>query len=406
MGNAGVTAGLMSMVRWQNVLFAVIPVCHGLVESWRAAPSERVKTLRMSAGVFAVSAAVTFVPQLVFWKVARGTWFSLPSGAHAVRLTSLHIGDVLFSPNHGLLSWTPLIYLALVGLPLFFRRDRLMTAVLIGGFLAQVYINSTVEIWWGGSGFGARRFANCALVFAVGLASLLRWFTLRPLVTPAVIVGVLLCGNVIFMLDVRNQSLPSEEGVTFDTILDSFYARVGNPFSFPLNAYVAWRTGAGLPLYDRLGGRTYNNLTIDFGESDDGRFLGVGWSGRERAATHSFRWATGPHSTVVVPLVEPDEYELHVVWEPFVYPGGKRQWVDVFVNGELITRFLLRDGTHAYEARIPARVLRHNLNKIRFAYGYAMSPQAAGLSDDRRELAVQFDTLRLRRIPSTPRRDP
>ena len=35
------------------------------------------------------------------------------------------------------------------------------------GVLGQLWVNGAVEIWWGGVGFGARRFSNSMLVFAV-----------------------------------------------------------------------------------------------------------------------------------------------------------------------------------------------------------------------------------------------
>ena len=36
------------------------------------------------------------------------------------------------------------------------------------------------------------------------------------------------------------------------------------------------------PVYDRLRGRTYNNLLIDVGGPIDERFLGHGWAAREQ----------------------------------------------------------------------------------------------------------------------------
>ena len=253
----GASAGLMAMVRWQDVLFLVVPVLDGLAQSWRSetGPS-RAQRVFSDAVLFGVGLLAAFSPQLVFWKIVRGAWLSPPTGEHGVHLTSLHIADVLFSSNHGLLSWTPLLYLALLGLPIFFRRDRTLFAVLVVGFLAQVYINSTVEVWWGGSGFGARRFANCMLVFGIGLASMLDWIRRRPMTAPTAVVGGLIAANVAFMLDVHDGRLPSGEGITFDRMFDSVYARVGNPFSFPQNAIVGWTYRVGWPFYDKQEGRT------------------------------------------------------------------------------------------------------------------------------------------------------
>jgi hypothetical protein len=207
----GASAGLMTLVRWQNVAFVGAPLAVSLWQSWRShRPLGRphLVAAAVRGGAFALCAFASFSPQLVFWRVVRGAWLSPPTGEHGFSVASRHMLDVLFSPNHGLLSWTPIVYLAILGVPLFFRRDRALALVLVFGFLAQLYINGAVDIWWGGAGFGARRFSNCALVFAAGLASLLAWLQRRPLVAPVAVLSVMLCGNAVLMMDVKGRTLP------------------------------------------------------------------------------------------------------------------------------------------------------------------------------------------------------
>jgi hypothetical protein len=396
----GASAGLMSMVRWQDALFFIIPVAHGLRQSTRTARvPRRAGRLVNDAALFGAGLLAGFAPQLVFWKIVRGAWLSPPTEEHGFNIASLHVGDVLFSPNHGLLSWSPLIYLAILGLPLFFRRDRVLTIVLVSGFLAQIYINSAVEIWWGGAGFGARRFANSALVFAVGLASMLELMRRRPVVAPTLIAGALVAANAAFMLDVKNGTLPADQGITFDRMMGAVYTRVGNPFSFPMNAGVAFGYDVGLPAYDRLAGRTYNNLSIDLGEPEDQMFLGPGWSGAEAAPDFSFRWAVGRESIVIAPLKEVDNYRLELRCGPFAYPGSPSpQEVEVLTNGRPAGRISMDKGLSHYAVEVPAALLRPNLNQFLFRYHYVMSPAAVGLSKDERELAMQCDWLRLTRL--------
>ncbi len=397
----GAAAGLMALVRWQNVLFAAAPLAVLAWDAMRSSasgrPGARAGELLRHLAIFAASATVVFLPQLFFWKVVRGGWFDMPSAEHGMGATGLHVADVLFSSNHGLLSWSPVVYLALPGLLLFARRDARLFVALAAGFAAQLLVNGAVDVWWGGAGFGARRFANCALVFAIGLAAALDWARRRPLVAPAAVLGALVLLNASVMIDVRRGRLPASEGITFDAMLDSAYERVGNPFAFPMNAWVAWRYGGGAALYDRLEGRTFNNLLIDVGEPGDAPFLTSGWHDRERAPDVSFRWSAGMASSLVVPLKEAVSYRLALRCAPFAYPGAPDQTMDVVVNGRTVTVIRLGPGWSEPAVSLEPGMLRAGLNRFDFRYGYSRSPREVGQGDDPRELAVECDWIRLTR---------
>ncbi|HJO39541.1 MAG: glycosyltransferase family 39 protein [Vicinamibacterales bacterium] len=400
----GASAGVMAMVRWQNIAFVVLPLGDLLWSSWCARSGD--SRTRLSAGGrdlvrFTGAAFAAFVPQLLFWKAVYGSWVYLPVREHAFEPTLLppYLIDVLFSSNRGLLSWTPVISAALIGLVFFARHHGRVALVLAGGFLGQLWINGAVEIWWGGVGFGARRFANSALVFAVGLAGLLAAVQRRPLIAPVVTFCALLLFNTVFMLGYRNGTLSPTEGVAFDSVMDELYEHVGNPFSLPMGAYVAWRYDVGLPVYDRLRGRAYNNLLIDVGAPDDERFLGHGWAAREQHPSFTFRWADNETSTVLVPLkTNTDDYLLELEWGPFIGPGLPPQTVEIEVNSTSVATLTLQPGMHVDRVEIPAAVLRLNLNQLRFRYRYAVSPEELGLSGDTRRLSVQVATLRLQRL--------
>lgn len=401
----GAAAGLMATVRWQDGVFAVLPMADLLWTSWRARASDplavRVRAAARDLTVFGLAALVTFSPQMAFWRAVYGSWIYLPTREHGFHpgLIPPFLTEVLFSANHGLLSWTPVIALSLVGLVVFGRSHARVALVLAGGFLGQVWVNGAVEIWWGGTGFGARRFANSALVFAVGLAGLLAFLQRRPLVAPVAGLLALLLYNAAFMLGMRDRSIPAGEGVTFDTVTDSLYERFGNPFSLPMSAYVAWRYDVGLAAYDRLRGHTYNNVTIDVGTPDDVRFLGRGWSAPETAGDLSYRWSDGDTSIVLVPLkTDVDNYLMEIEWAPLLDPAQRRQVVDIDLNDRTVASVAVGAGLHTDRIELPARALRPNFNQFRFRYRYALSPQELGHSSDPRRLAVRVSTITLRRV--------
>ena len=395
------TAGLMTLVRWQNGAFVVLPAVEIAWRSWRALPGTAAERLRGLAPRAAFAAAVglaAFFPQFLFWKLVYGNWWNLPANEHGVRWTSLAMGDVLFSSNHGLVSSTPLLFLALLGVPLFLRRDRWLTAALAFGFIAQLYVNSTVEVWWGGAGYGGRRFANCALVFAVGLASLLEWLRERPLAAPMAMLAGLLALNAAVMLDVRGGRWPSTDAITWDEMTSALYEKLGHPFQLPLSAIVAGEYDVGMPFYDRLRGRTYNNLEIDIGSAGDERYLGRGWAARERNPDMTFRWASAREAIVVVPVKESDDYRLELRAAPFTYPDAPPQAVNLFVNGSLAGRLEIGPGMAWHTFEIPAALIGPNLNQFAFRFAHAASPASVRISDDTRPLAVVFDTIRLTRL--------
>lgn len=389
----GLTGGFMTMVRWQNITFVLLAVA---LSAWAL----RGSWLAAARGLAACAAAglIAFSPQLVFWKVVRGGWLDVPAADHNFSLRALHVWDVLFSSNHGLLATTPLVYVALLGLPLFIRRDRSLALVLILGLASQVVINSGNDGWWGGPGFGARRFDNCLLVFGIGLAALLAWLRDRPLVAPVAVISAFVAGNLVVMADVHSRVLPSSDAVTFMDAMRSVHARVGNPFSFPYSAYVAWRYDADLALVDRLRGRTYNNLDIDFGDAGDETLLGRGWFPAERNEARTFRWATGPASSIVVPLKSGDAYRLEVACEPFAPPGALPQVLTVVINRREVASVTLDPVLRTYAIAVPAGAFHPDLNLLQFVFAHAISPAQAGLTADTRPLAALFDTLTLRRV--------
>jgi hypothetical protein len=372
----GLTAGLMMLVRWQNVLIAVVPAVEML---WRSrqfgTPFVRSAALA-GAGAFA-----GFLPQLVFWKIVRGAWISFPAGEHGWNPASLHIADILLSSNHGLFSITPLALVGIAGLPFVFRRDPIFTLALVAGFAGQVVANSASNDWWGGPGFGARRFDNCLVAFAIGLSGLLVWLRSRPLAAPLAALGLFVAVNTLLMIDVRRGALPAADAITFEDVSRSVYRRLGNPFVWPYAAYIGSKYDADWSLYDRLRGRTFNNIDIDFGDGYDAMFLGNGWQSDEQTPEGTFRWAASPRASVVVPLKTADRYELEFAAAPSAAAGQAPQAVRILVNHELVRQLDLTTGIGPYVVAIPAAALRAGFNLIQFES----------------DAAVRFDTLRLRR---------
>jgi hypothetical protein len=104
--------------------------------------------------------------------------------------------NVLFSSNHGLISWTPLLGLAILGLLLFTVRLPKIGVPFFSAMVAFYLFISFYPDWAGISSFGNRFFVSLTPLFVLGLAYLLERiaaFFPRPRASLAVSSGVLAC---------------------------------------------------------------------------------------------------------------------------------------------------------------------------------------------------------------------
>jgi hypothetical protein len=78
--------------------------------------------------------------------------------------------SVLFSSNHGLFFWTPILLFALAGLFLFSRREPRVGVPLLAAFFAFYFLISCYPDWAGISSYGNRFFVSLTSFFILGLA--------------------------------------------------------------------------------------------------------------------------------------------------------------------------------------------------------------------------------------------
>jgi hypothetical protein len=169
----GVLAGLAALMRWQDAILLIVPAIN-LV--WNLRQGTRFgKTVALGLATV-ISAVVAFTPQILVWQTLYGQPFAIPQGESFMRWGQPALVPILFSDWHGLFTWTPLIALAVAGLPFVWKRDGLVCAASVTFILLSWYVNASVADWWAGEAFGARRFISCLPVFVLGLGALIdRW---------------------------------------------------------------------------------------------------------------------------------------------------------------------------------------------------------------------------------------
>lgn len=161
----GALAGLCALMRWQDAIFMLVP----LVELLRwPVPFGRRLGAAAAAGV---AFFLVFSPQMAVWHVLYGQPLAIPQGPSFMAWTSPHPVAVLFSDNHGLLSWAPILLLSLVGLARIGTDRPGWRLPLLLVLVVSWYVNAAVADWWAGEAFGARRFLSLFPLFVLGLAA-------------------------------------------------------------------------------------------------------------------------------------------------------------------------------------------------------------------------------------------
>jgi hypothetical protein len=194
----GALAALMAMVREQDALVAAGPILDWAFTWWRAragslggdgtAPSR--SRLLGCAAAGAVAFGLCYLPQLLAYEALNGQPRPSQLVARKMNWLAPHALGVVASPEHGLIFWTPLALLALIGLgagvagrlgwttrPSLAPRDAGASPALVAGILLvivalQVYIAGSVESWTVAGAFGQRRFLGLSAILLIGLAAL------------------------------------------------------------------------------------------------------------------------------------------------------------------------------------------------------------------------------------------
>ena len=174
----GGIVGIMLDVYYANLMILSLLVVEG-VRQYRdsiASPESSFSSLRglfMKHAMFGVGVVLVMVPTFASrWIVYGGP---LESGYLPIRdylWSSPVFWSVLFSSNHGLMAWTPIVIFAVIGLVLFaFRFPEIGTPFLASLVTFYVFISFYPD-WAGIASFGNRFFISLTPLWIIGLAFL------------------------------------------------------------------------------------------------------------------------------------------------------------------------------------------------------------------------------------------
>jgi hypothetical protein len=170
----GAISGLMLDVYYVNAVLLIVPLIESLGTCWHTIRDHRLGqagTIFLQNFCFALTVFAIFLPTLISKRIIYGSY--LDFGYHERwSLNSPAMLKVAFASEHGLFSWTPIVLLAVVGLILLQKRDRLLSLCCLASFAMYLYTIGCYENWAGISSFGSRFFVSLTPFFIVGLAAL------------------------------------------------------------------------------------------------------------------------------------------------------------------------------------------------------------------------------------------
>ncbi len=164
---------------------------------------------------------------------------------------------MLFSSNHGLLSWTPILLLAIIGLFLFWRREPLTGGPLLAGFLAFYFFIASYPDWAGISSYGNRFFVSLTSFFILGLAVFFHraapLFRSRraALAAACTLLAVSTLWNAGLIFQWGSHLIPARGPVSFSEIIRNQFFVVPRRLAADLHAYVFKRKALMQQIEDR-----------------------------------------------------------------------------------------------------------------------------------------------------------
>ena len=242
-------AGLMLNVYYPNGILLLIPALEAVSDYrrlLRTAGDNSVSVFRLLGhhALFIGVVGLTLFPTFVTRHILYGTMFE--SGYPSVRTwfwTSPALLSLLFSSDHGMLSWTPILLPAIFGLILFCRRDRLFGSGLLLSLLAYYYFIASYPVWDGETSFGNRFFISFTPAFIIGLATTFDCFVLwykrdlRARVILGGAVAILVVWNLGFMYQWGTQMLPSRGPILWSKMVYNQFTVVPQRIPSGLEAY-------------------------------------------------------------------------------------------------------------------------------------------------------------------------
>ncbi|MEW6365046.1 MAG: hypothetical protein AB1714_10455 [Acidobacteriota bacterium] len=300
----GIALGLVVLVKATDVVFGIVPLAASLPHVLESIRRREWRFVRQAMVVLVIVLAIN-VPKIIVKQTLH------PWGDPRLRTGFLHplqpfVMEQLFSTRRGLLTWSPVLWIAAAGLLPLARRNRRELLVVLLVMAAVLYVNGVSGDWWGGRSPGSRRLTSLLPLLAYPLACAIGWMTRCGRVPVCLLLMLFGVDNYLMYRVFVEDPVFRRTTVSFVDVCTRkarvLIDAVGYPASFPATLWIAHRYGISTTQAELVWGWYLDTDidALDFGE--DARFyLGRGWAeraGEENGVT--YRRTVGPSATILV----------------------------------------------------------------------------------------------------------
>jgi len=249
----GLLAGLMGNVYYPNAIlltFPAIEIIHALLGNRSESKSiaTNAKNLTLGCATFLITFGVSLLPTFITRKIIYGNPFETgyPSVLHWNWASPAFL-KVLFSSDHGVFSWTPILLLATIGLLFLMKRDAMFGQGALLSFLAYYYFIASYPDWDGLSSYGNRFFVSLTPIFVLGLAALLDAFsrllgrTARAAHLASSVVALLTLWNLGFIFQWGTHMVPARGEISWSAMVRNQFVNVPLRITHSMETYFLHR---------------------------------------------------------------------------------------------------------------------------------------------------------------------
>jgi hypothetical protein len=249
----GVITGLMLNVYFLNALLLTVLVVEAIRDyaaAFRAAShgEQGPGRLLRSHLLFGLTVLICLIPTFLSRYFVYGNAFE--SGYVPLRewfWRSPLLLAVLFSSNHGLFAWTPLLLFAVAGLIMFWRREPFVGGAFLAAVLAFYLFIACYPGWDGISSYGNRFFISLTPFFILGLSVVLERFAglfgkpIAAMAVAAIVLTGFILWNVGFLFQWGSHLVPARGPISWSEMIHNQFFVVPREISTDLRMYFLGR---------------------------------------------------------------------------------------------------------------------------------------------------------------------